>query len=160
MKKLSVFIIVSFFALALSAQQVTVRTYGNYEVKIDGRGYYTNQTVPLNYGSHSIGVYQLSNGLFGIRRRTLVSSSSFDLRNNDVVIQVDQYGQARISQSGNYGYNNGQYNNGQYNNGQYNNGQYRNYNGQGRGRKNGWYKNKKNRRYDRDDNRRNDRDDR
>ncbi|MEP6699795.1 MAG: hypothetical protein ABJA85_00700, partial [Bacteroidota bacterium] len=110
MKKLSVFILSSLFALTLSATgrqpQVTINTSNNYEVRIDGNNYYGNNTIPnLNQGTHAVQVYQVRKGLFG-KNRTLVSTSSFQLYNNDVNIFVDSNGQLRINESGNYNNNN------------------------------------------------------
>ena len=110
MKKISVFILSSLFALTLSAAgrqpMVKINTSNNYEVRIDGNTYYGNNTIPnLNQGTHAIQVYQVRKGLFG-KTRTLVSSSSFQLNNNDVDIFVDSNGQLRINESGNYNNNN------------------------------------------------------
>lgn len=174
MKKLSVFILSSLFALTLSATgrqpQVTINTSNNYEVRIDGNTYNGNNTIPnLNQGTHAVQVYQVRKGLFG-KNRTLVSSSSFQLYNNDVNIFVDSNGQLRISESGNYNNNNtgkrnrgrtdNDWNNGNRNrnrnndgnddrdnesndddNGNYHNKKAKHNNGNGHGRKLGHYKN-------------------
>ncbi len=110
MKKISIFILSSLFALTLSAtdSQPMVRintSNNNYEVSIDGANYYGNSTIPnLNQGTHAVQVYEVRKGLFG-KRRTLVSSSNFQLYNNDVNIFVDANGQVRINESGNYNNN-------------------------------------------------------
>ena len=89
--------------ISASAQNVILRLDNNYDVSIDGRNYESNATLPdLGYGQHTVNVYEVKKGFLGIgKKRNLVSSSGFDLRNNDVMIDVDQYGQLRINQLGN-----------------------------------------------------------
>ena len=105
MKKFSLFILSSLFGLILFAADrqpmVTVNTSNDYEVMIDGTYYRGNNSIPnLNQGTHSVQVYQTKRGLLG-KRRTLVSTSNFELNNNDVSIFVDANGQLRINESGN-----------------------------------------------------------
>lgn len=105
MKKTTLFILSSLFGLALFAAgrqpMVTINTTNDYEVLIDGTYYKGNNTIPnLSQGTHSVQVYQSKRGLLG-KRRTLVSSSSFEVRDNDVKIFVDTNGQLRINESGN-----------------------------------------------------------
>lgn len=106
MKKLITLFFGSMLALAASAQNrqpvVTVHTPTDFEVRIDGIAHSSgnNATIPnLAQGTHSVEVYQLKPGLFG-KKRELVSTTSFTLRDRDITISVDQYGQARISESG------------------------------------------------------------
>lgn len=106
MKKISLFVLSSLFALTLSARDqqpmVTVNSSNDYEIKIDRTTYNGNNTIPnLSQGTHSVQVYQVKKALLG-KRRTLVSSSSFELRNNDVNISVDNSGQLRINESGDF----------------------------------------------------------
>ena len=125
MKKIAVLIVSSLLLITFSAtaQRVIVRSNGNYEVSIDGRYYNTNTnnaTISnLRQGSHSVQVYQVSRGgLFGLgKRRTLVSSSGFNLMYNDVMIDVDAYGQLRVNQYGNNVGNGNYQNNNSYNKG-------------------------------------------
>ena len=88
----------------------------DYDVSIDGRFYTGNNiTIPdLYQGLHTVQVYEVrSSGIFGIgRKRILVSSSEFRLRDYDMQIDVDRYGQLRINE---YGYNDGRNNNGGWN---------------------------------------------
>ena len=153
MKKISTLILAALAAITVSAAahppQVILRTASNYDVRIDGRMYKADNTVIpfLNPGVHTVEIYRSGSGGFFGRRKSLISSDQFTVQYNDVTIDVNQFGRARISQErtrGNwnngygdgdrrdrdYGstgqYNNGQNNNGQYNNGQYNNGQYNN----------------------------------
>lgn len=153
MKKIYFLLTVTLFAatLSLSAQRVMLRLYNNYEVNIDGRYYGTNATVPtLSYGQHTVKLYEVQPGFLGIgKKRNLVSSSTFEMRDNDVIIEADQYGQLRINQVGN---NNSQTRNRERNNNEYGdygyqkNGQQKNgkgygpYNNPGRGHKYGLYK--------------------
>lgn len=151
MKKIYLLLAVALFAatLSVSAQRVILRIDNNYEVNIDGKYYGSNATVPtLSYGQHTVKLYQVQPGILGIgKRRSFVTSSNFEMRNNDVIIETDQNGQLRINEVGN---NNNQTrtrdrnNNGDYEyqkNSQKRNGKgYGPYNNPGRGHKYGLYK--------------------
>ena len=135
-------------AISASAQRVLLRIPANYEVSIDNRYYVNNETVnSVGYGQHTVKLYEVRPGILGIgKKRTLVSASSFEMRNNDVSVEVDQYGQLRIYDSG-YNNNNNNQNGNRNNssNGDYgcrsNNGRgYGPYNNPGRGHKYGLYK--------------------
>lgn len=114
-------------AVSASAQRVFIRIPSNYEVSIDDRNYVNNETVnSIGYGQHTVKLFKQSTGIWGvIKRKVPVSTSSFEMRNNDVTIEADQYGQLRIYDSG---YNNNQNGNG---NNYPNNGGYGNQNGNG-----------------------------
>ncbi|MEO7444577.1 MAG: hypothetical protein ABIT96_11460 [Ferruginibacter sp.] len=171
MKKIFTLISASLFALVLTASaaqpQVTITTYGNYEVAIDGRNFSGQNTYIVNdlaLGTHNVSIYQVvSNGILGIgKKRNQVSNQQFRLQNSDVTINVDQNGRARISQYGNNGgYNNtndGRYDrrdhDGDHRDGDYNKnnknekGRYGRSEGKGNGHKYGHYKNKKGNRQD------------
>ena len=163
MKKLYAFIAVALFSATISAygQQVILRFSKNYEVNIDGRNYEYNETVPtLNYGQHTAKLYEVEPGFLGIgKRRVLAHTANFELRNNDVIIEVDQNRRLRISQVGNNNTRNQQDNrnydgtndrNGDYDR-QKNGKGYGKYNNPGRGNKYGVYKNGDNKNHDRDD---------
>jgi len=82
---------------------VTVTSARTFEIVIDGRHYMPNygNTVSISNlfnGQHNIQVYQLRPG-FLMRTKRLVASSSFQLRNSDVQINVDRFGQLQIIQS-------------------------------------------------------------
>lgn len=82
---------------------VTVTTAKKFEIVIDGRRYVTNygNTMSISNlydGRHNIRVYEMRHGFF-MRKKRLVASSSFQLRNNDVQIHVDRFGHLDISQS-------------------------------------------------------------
>ena len=108
MKKISTLILAGLMTMAVSAAErqpmVTVNnTSNNYEVMIDGQTYNNGNsaTIPnMAQGTHRVEVYQVVKKLFA-KQRTLVSSSNFELGNNDVTINVDQNGQLRINQAGN-----------------------------------------------------------
>lgn len=141
------------FVTSASASAVPARVIlnsnTNYEVQIDGRAYNNTGTTTisdLSQGTHTVAVYQVvSNGVFGIgKKRNLVSSEQFTLGANDVTIDVNQNGQARIYQSGYNDNNNNRRNrDGSYDNAGSNNGGYGKSEGKGKGHKYGHYKNKK-----------------
>lgn len=177
MKKLSTLLVTSLLILifSASAQRVIISSAGNYEIGIDGRNYNGNTNAiitDLPQGTHTLQVYQVvSNGILGIgRKRNLISSQQFSLRNYDVNISVDQNGRARINENGGYGSHNNRYPQNQGNNRSYpnngnnypsqrerhvddhdgdydhtqnnNGGKYGNSEGKGKGHKYGHYKNK------------------
>lgn len=151
MKKIFTLMLSGLFFLAATAAerqpQVIVNSTSEFDVKIDGKFYNGNATtIPnLSTGMHTVEVYRKSTGLF--KKRELVSKTQFDLRTNDVRIDVDRYGQARINQSGRTGTNNRDFrrdrenrNNDVYDD----NGNGRDNRSNGRGNKYGHYKNKNN----------------
>jgi hypothetical protein len=81
---------------------VTVTTARKYAIVIDGRKYFSEGSAinisNLNEGRHNVKVYAISRGIF-MRSKKLVASSSFQLRNKDVQIDVDRFGQMDISES-------------------------------------------------------------
>lgn len=85
---------------------VTITTSNNHEVWIDGKNYFTQNsgntvTVPnMQLGSHTIEVYQVTNKIFR-KDRTLVTRSTFNLNDRDLIINVDNNGQLNIRESGN-----------------------------------------------------------
>ncbi|HET9826224.1 MAG TPA: hypothetical protein VFP87_12880 [Chitinophagaceae bacterium] len=82
---------------------VTITAPKRFDIVIDGRhdmGKYGNTVSISNLfnGRHGIQVFQMRPGFFAGNRR-LVASSSFQLRNSDVQINVDRFGQLQIVQS-------------------------------------------------------------
>ena len=157
MKKIYTMLTVALLAVTVSAsaQQVILRFNDNYEVKIDDRKYSSTETVPvLSYGRHSVELYRVQGGFLGIgKKRTLLSSSNFELRNNDVIIEVDQNERLRINEVGNTDNQKRSSNrtqNGDINNQQKNGRGYGPYDNPGRGHKYGLYKKDRDRR-DNDD---------
>ncbi len=155
MKKLFTLLVAGLVVFVTSASaaavqaRVILNSNTNYEVQIDGRAYNntgTSTITDLSQGTHTVAVYEvLSNGIFGIgKKRNLVSSEQFTLGTNDVTIDVNQNGQARIYQSGYNDNNNTRRDrDGSYNDANSNKGKYGKSEGKGKGHKYGHYKNKK-----------------
>ena len=152
MKKIYLLLAVGILAatISASAQNVILRMDNNYDVSIDGRNYEDNATLPnLGDGRHTVNVYESKRGFLGIgKKKTLVTSSDFELRNNDVTIDVDQNGQLRINEVGNSNTRNRRYEdrnsdrNYEHNDKRDGKG-YGPYNNPGKGNKYGLYKDKK-----------------
>jgi hypothetical protein len=89
--------------LTMSAQTVRLNVDPDYDVYIDDRHYGDNATITtLADGHHSVDVYKRAGGFLGIgKKRTLVNSGSFRLRNNDILIETDANGKLRINELGN-----------------------------------------------------------
>jgi len=83
---------------------VTISSYNDYKIEIDGRSYYGNNislSLDNYYGNtHSIRIYEMRRGLFG-DREVLVSSSSFRSDRNDISITIDRYGRIDIREINN-----------------------------------------------------------
>lgn len=174
MKKLFTLSFVMLMTVISFARQpqviVTVYSMNNsnidYDVSIDGRMYQGNSIVipDLYQGTHTLQVYEVRRGgIFGIgRKRTIISSQQFQLRNYDLQVDIDRYGQVRINENG---YNNGGWNGRDNNGGWDNNGGYGNDRGcnnkrydndnwnNGRGNRYGHYKKHRHGRWEDDDRR-------
>ena len=94
---------------------VTIISMKKYEIVVDGRTYYSNGRMlnldNLRNGRHTIQVYDMNNRGFSIfQRKRLVASRSFQLRNKDVKITINQFGQLSITEEfgrdGRYGNDN------------------------------------------------------
>ena len=81
---------------------VTVSSTKRYTVVIDGRQYRPNgSTISISNlfnGEHNVRVYKGKPGFF-MNANKLVASSGFQIRNNDVQITIDRFGQIQISES-------------------------------------------------------------
>ena len=82
---------------------VTIISMKKYEIVIDGKTYFSNSRMMnidnLRNGRHSIQVYEMNNRGFSIfQRKHLVTSRSFQLRNNDVKITIDRFGHLTITE--------------------------------------------------------------
>jgi hypothetical protein len=82
---------------------VTIISMKKYEIVVDGRTYYSNSRMlnidNLRNGRHTIQVYDMNNRGFSIfQRKQLVASTSFQLRNNDVKITINQFGRLSITE--------------------------------------------------------------
>ncbi len=148
MKKIYALIMGSFIAFAAIAADrqpvVTINANDNYDIRIDGRFYTNSGNIALSQGHHEVEVYKVKKTFLG-KRRILVSKNSFNLRNNDVQIYVDQNGESRIRESRN---SNDRQDKGFGNDKKYKDKELKSNNGdRGRGHKYGHYKNKKQGKY-------------
>src|SRR5262245_13570180 len=79
---------------------VTIVSMKKYEVVVDGRTYFSNNRMisidNLRNGRHTIQVYETKQGFSFFKRKQLVASKSFQLRNNDVKITIDRFGNMSI----------------------------------------------------------------
>jgi hypothetical protein len=83
---------------------VSIRSGNHYEVYVDGRKFSNNHQDlqrRLHPGRHTVSVFQRQQGFFGQRLR-LVSTRNFVIRNNDLRIIVDRFGQVHIEENRNY----------------------------------------------------------
>jgi len=105
MKKIFTLALGLMFTIAMFAADhrptVSVTASRKYEIVIDGRHYRTNgNTINISTlfnGRHNVKVFEVRGGFFGSKR--LISSSNFMLRNSDVQIKVDRFGQVQIRES-------------------------------------------------------------
>lgn len=98
---MGLFLAVAIFA-ADKRPDVTVISAKKYEIVIDGRSYMSNSKVlnidNLRNGFHSIRVYEM-NPFFSVhKRKQLVASERFMLKNKDVQITIDRFGHLRIQE--------------------------------------------------------------
>jgi hypothetical protein len=106
MKKIFTLLTGLFITLAVFAANrpmVTVKANKNYEIVIDGKSYFSNHGNMINIGNlvagrHTVRVFEINRSLFRSTRK-LVSSAGFRLKNKDVAITVDRFGQLRIIES-------------------------------------------------------------
>jgi len=82
---------------------VTIIAMKKYEIVVDGKTYFSNNRMMsidnLRNGRHTIQVYEMNNRSFSIfKRKQMVASESFQLRNNDVKITIDRFGQLTITE--------------------------------------------------------------
>lgn len=79
---------------------VTIVSMKKYEIVVDGRTYFSNDRMismnNLRKGRHTIQVYETKAGFSFFKRKQLVASKSFQLRNNDVKITIDRLGNMNI----------------------------------------------------------------
>ena len=97
-----------FLGLALTAAvfaadkrpDVTIITAKKYEIVVDGRTYFSNNKMinidNLRSGLYSIQVFEMNKGFSIFKRKQLVASKTFQLRNDDVKINIDRYGNLTI----------------------------------------------------------------
>jgi len=83
---------------------VTIISMKKYEIVVDGRTYFSNNRKMnienLRNGRHTIQVYEMnSRGFSMFKRKQLLASKSFQLRNNDVKITIDRFGHLTITEN-------------------------------------------------------------
>lgn len=107
MKKIFTLALGLMFTVAMFAADrrptVTITSAKRYAIVIDGKQYFTNTSNTINIsslfnGRHDVKVYKMKRGFF-MNTKRLVASSSFQLRNSDVKINIDRFGQLQISES-------------------------------------------------------------
>lgn len=106
MKKIFTLLAATFITLvtfAANRPTVTIKANKNYEIVIDGKSYFSQYgnmiNIPyLHSGRHTVRVFEVQRSLFRSTRK-LVSTSNFRLKNKDVAITVDRFGQLRITES-------------------------------------------------------------
>ena len=106
MKKIFTLIAATFLTVVSFAADrkpvVSVTASKNYQIVIDGQSYFSSNSVMnlsnIRYGQHSIQVYEMSRGFMFRKGKRLIDASTFQLRNNDVNINIDFRGQISISE--------------------------------------------------------------
>src|SRR4030095_15544400 len=106
MKKIFTLALGLMFTVAMFAADrrptVTVISAKRYAIVIDGKRYFYNgNTINISslfHGRHDVKVYKMKR-VFFMNTKRLVASSSFQLRNSDVKINIDRFGQLQISES-------------------------------------------------------------
>jgi len=97
--------------------------YRNFKIVIDGRTIFgDNINLRLDNSRHTIKVYEMRRGFF-VRER-LVASKSFRMRDRDIKINVDRFGQVQIFEKRNRGRYNDDYGRRYDNDRRYDNGGY------------------------------------
>jgi hypothetical protein len=82
---------------------VTVTSSKKYQIVIDGKSYLGSNGNAISIsniqsGFHTVKVFEV-NRFFFKRNKKMVSTSSFQVRNQDVMIDVNRFGQLQITQS-------------------------------------------------------------
>jgi len=82
---------------------VTIISAKKYEIVIDGKAYFSNSRVMnidnLRSGRHTIQVFEMNRGGFSIfKRKQLVTSKAFQIRNKDLKITIDRFGHLMITE--------------------------------------------------------------
>jgi hypothetical protein len=82
---------------------ITIISAKKYEIVIDGKTYFSGNKrmniENLRNGRHTIQVFEMNNRGFSLfKRKQLVTSRTFQLRNNDVRITIDRFGRLTITE--------------------------------------------------------------
>lgn len=85
-----------------AAPIVTIYTPSDYEITVDGKRYWSTNgnaitITDLNTGNHTVKVYGISTGIF--KTKKLISSSTFQLYENNVRIDIDRNGNINVRES-------------------------------------------------------------
>ena len=136
MKKISTLLVALVVTVASFAADrkpsVTIMSSHNYEVVVDGKSFFTNGNFisldNLRWGQHIVKVYEVKRGFWGKKSR-VVSASTFTLRDNDIRINVDRFGNVQIAEqrgrdNDNRGRDKGGYNDRDRNDRNYNGGRF------------------------------------
>lgn len=107
MKKIFTLVFASLFTVAAMAADrnpsVTVQSSKKYEIVIDGKSYFSSfgtMSIPyLHEGYHTVKVYSSMGRGFFFRKKKMLDASSFVLRNNDIMINVDFLGNIQVKES-------------------------------------------------------------
>jgi hypothetical protein len=79
---------------------VTIVSAKKYEIVIDGKTYFSNNRMMsidnLRKGRHSIKVYEMNRSFSLFKKKQLVASKIFQLKNDDVKITIDRFGHLTI----------------------------------------------------------------
>jgi hypothetical protein len=81
---------------------VTIISPKRYEIVIDGKKYFSGNPMMsienLRNGRHSIQVYETTNNFSFFKKKRLVASKVFQLRNDDLKITIDRFGHMTITE--------------------------------------------------------------
>lgn len=82
---------------------LTIISAKKYEIVIDGKAYFSNNRMMsienLRSGRHTIQVFEMNRGGFSMfKRKQLVTSKVFQIRNNDLKITIDRFGHLTITE--------------------------------------------------------------
>jgi hypothetical protein len=81
---------------------VTIMSAKKYQIVVDGKTYFSNNKMMsidnLRNGRHTLQVFEMNQVFSIFKRKQLVSSKTFQLRNNDVRIMIDRFGNISITE--------------------------------------------------------------
>jgi hypothetical protein len=114
MKKMFTLVAALFLTAALFAADrrpvIKLNNNNNYKVVIDGRAYFGDDiNIRPDYfqrGQHTVKVFEMRRGFFG-RSERLVSSTTFYMDRDDVVIRIDRFGGIMVREERKGRWNNG-----------------------------------------------------
>jgi hypothetical protein len=81
---------------------VTIMSAKKYQIVVDGKTYFNNNKMMnidnLRNGRHTLQVFEMNQAFSIFKRKQLVSSKTFQLRNNDIRIMIDRFGNINITE--------------------------------------------------------------